>query len=414
MRLLSKWLAYGVLVAVLLGCAAEAVNVRAINLPLGKLGRYDEHQVLMADVFFKDERIPRFGGVPSFFSIAFFFAYCCKRGYGVSIVACVLFALLYFIEYLIVLSVVDQDSIARYGLLNPRPILTNRGALGGPYFALYFFGLVGLAAGIGCVLSGTMIDEVVEQNQLGEKRYRKHQRSYYLIDCSNHCGRGGTRCIDGCAKLNDDRWTASDDNGQLALESAEKLTAAACSSDGGEFDTGIAQACAATAPGDVIGFGVFVHFVGLITLFALATGPMADIWSNPEWYGFVLLGLAIAFTIIMLSYPFYRYGKRIDYPTAVTRVRKRCQQRVWFFFEAMLVLVPFYVAAFIYFFVMGSLNAYGLIKFAIDAEEARYLAYQNVLSELVVLLSVAFFIWLVTRLVYCWVLNRAPPVMSVK
>src|SRR5579871_6019108 len=145
MRFHSKWIAYVMLGVILAGRVTEAANARGINIPLGRVGKYDEHQVQMAHVLFRDVRIPRFVGVPSFFAIALLIGYCCKRGFGVSVVVHVLFGLLLFFAFLVALAVVDEDSIARYSVLNFRPILTNRGALGGPYFAIYYFFLVGIA-----------------------------------------------------------------------------------------------------------------------------------------------------------------------------------------------------------------------------------------------------------------------------
>jgi hypothetical protein len=394
---------------------AEALNERVIDLPLGRLGKYDEDQVLMADVFFRDERIPRFGAIESFYGMALIISLCCKRGVPVSIVTMTLLGFILFLVYLVTLSAVDQDAIARYGLLNFRPILTNRGAIGGPYFAVHFFLLIGIAAGSGGLISGYLIDVTQGDRSVGgyQTPYRVHSRSYRLIDLSDHCGRGCSRCIDGCGPINDDEFA---DNTELI----GKIQGTDGGGDGGERlvvtskqaysedDSGIAMSIMATSPGDKIYFGALGDFIGATVMLGLATGPCCDLWSRPEFYGLGLIFLAFAYMLILICYPMYRYGATIDDPTCEVKVKTRCMNKCQVFVPAFIAIALYYIAMSAYFGVMGQYRQFGILKFATNAAEARYFAYQNELAEMLISLSSAGVIMILCLLAYCYTLTQRP------
>jgi hypothetical protein len=400
-----------ILVIVTFARVADSLNERVIDLQLGRVGRYDEDQVLTADVFFRDERIPRFWSVESFFAPALFISLCCKRGIPVSIMTMTLLGFVLFLVYLVTLSAVEQDAIARYGMLNFRPILTNRGAIGGPYFAVHFFLLIGIAAGCGGLISGYLIDVTQGKSEVPgyQTPYRVHSRSYRLIDLSDHCGRGCSRCIDGCGPINDDNF---DDSNKLVekiqgTDGGERMVVVSAQAYS-EDDSGFAMSIMATSPGDKIGFGALGDFIGAVTILSLATGAACDIWSRPEFYGLGLIFLAFAYMLILICYPMYRYGSVIDDPTNEVTVKTRCMNKCQVFIPAFIAIALYYIAMSAYFGVMGQYREYGILKFAMNAAEARYFAYQNELSEMLISLSSAGAIMILCLLAYCYTVTQRP------
>ena len=320
----------------------------------------------IADIPFFDEPIPVYGTLTSLFGGAFFLGYAFRHG--------VLLALAFtFIEimYMIFAYVVTQASIndrrgghfggiadnrwhiSEYGVVNWQSILSNRGAIGGEYFALAYLVIVFLAAVAGNLLSNAIPHKMADI------------RDYF--NCFA-CG----ACYDAEAA-------------NAAKQMQAQMPAVTKSAEGTAAIT-TSMSCAsifATQPEQIVRGGVLLDMMGFYFAIRLTTGALRDVYrvTNDAWIGFAVL--FVVFVYAMVFYEMYAYGDRIDAKDDKGTQGKRYINKltnVTFIFVPILL---FYLLMQSWYSSMAQRGAFARIRFATDSDEAIYYARTNIQWEFI-------------------------------
>ena len=393
--------------ALVLALAAPALG-RELEIKVAKtkgIGEDTNDDLRMAGLRF-DEPLPRYLAPTAMFSIGLIVAYMYMEGLGAVFLYGGFMQMLAFFFYLFTAAAADSEqAVWQYPLANAKTILSNRGAVGGLYFSLAYWGYALMGGVVGEIISWATLDLKNGGHSKGPFRpFDQRHRHYKMATLRELWGRCFSRLCcpgdvnrdmvpGGYPKDPDYNWEGAD---------MDRTKAAA-----GMDDTNFSNSCTATSGGDQITWGVALDHIIIVMLIAAAAGPGMDIWKKPvyAWIGFAIF--VVVKGAILLFYQHYRYGEAIDHRVETTqeeidaakqagvitpsggvvanirRVFDRLTSKFMALYPPFTHIFLFQIAYCILYTVMGSNGAFIRVRFAQNATEARYLANQNLLLEFV-------------------------------
>lgn len=379
---LATWVAAA---AAAILCSATLADAR--ELCVGNCGAQVAENVKF------DEPLPSVYGFAGLYLITFLIGYAFDHGYAVAAVATFTYGLYLVVSHAIFEAATDSPALsADYKALNWDPALSNLGAVGHVYF------LAGLAvAGLGGAFAG----------DIASWRLRKPAPA----------------AAGGAVPPAEQKWTyyyhlKLRDYLPWAKEGEPRQHK---SDDDSERD----PSASAWWAGDRITWGTLFDFFLLVMMVEFAAYPALDFWSNPDFAWFGLLALFLVSMVVLFTFPFYSYGDTIISHAPIASVSKnkkgeedakeaaekrvvavvtRARSRVMFWGNALVFyLWPYMLGLCVFYsWVMARSEAYShRIIFAVDKDEAREFAEENLVLEIVVVGIMAAAQILIALILYC-------------
>ena len=379
---------------------AEGRELAVEVLQTKGIGEDSNDDLRMAGVRF-DEPLPRYLSPTAMFCVSLVVAFMYAEGLLGSCAVGAAMQLLAFFFYLFTASGADTEQATwQYPLANAKTILSNRGAVGGLYFGLGFWAYVLMGGVVGEIISWATVDMENGGKKIVQGRpYDRYHRHYKMGTLREFVGRGCSRL---CCPPDANRDTLATPSAPSPPEYGEDNTKAAQGID----DTYVTNSCMATSGGEEITWGVALDHLIVIFIVAAASGPGMDVWEKPIYAWLGLLIFVVALYITMLLYQHYQYAEAVDFRVDATekefaaakdrglirpmskvqnvdRDYNRFISQIMVLYPNMVHMVLFQVAYCILYSVMDGEGAFLRPRFAQNAEEARYLATQNLLLEFV-------------------------------
>lgn len=313
---------------------------------VGLLGRADARELELngetqAGVTGDDAPVPPikfWHPLPSYYTISSNVVVPLLVGYAFreGVVAAVFFSLVEWLifawAYYIASIATDADPVMwSYGVFNYEPLLANRGAVGGFFWGIGYFGVVIFFGYLGDMCSWSKIDVQHGGKKTGEYDVvAVRQRTYKQFSLKSFFGRGCSRFL--CPQSLNDEATL-EGKGEGGVErflgdpdaqwksvgvkpgSSSRPEAMDGTTDAarGVTESTFTNSCVAYAPTHEVTWASFHDFFLLLAICRLAVAAGRDIWTvgSLDWVGLGLL--VLGFAIILMTYPMYRPGERIDY-----------------------------------------------------------------------------------------------------
>ena len=461
MRYIAPLLAMATMVA----AHGPAPTSRGWNLMIGRLANL-VGEAPIANIHFREEIIPGYYTMSSFFACALLVGFMFRRGILTSIFFGALAKAGLALLFVFVAIGADgpqrhSSTLARYSIFNWMPPLTNRGAVGGAFFAVGFWSVIALGCKVGTVLAWCNPD-LSNDNMPGREGHgraaRPRQRTYKMADLGDYFGRCCTRVFGGCGKYNDDplemkdqlwaqqafktqngtpstRYIATDDqtrdaNYQVSAGDEEWANGGfhtVSKLSRGADDNGIENIFTGLTGTEPLGWATMRDIIAILTMVFVATGPLRDLWSNPAWDWIGTASLVVVLVLVLIFYVPYTYGDTLDdYTLAfddttnaeyadpkhlvrrekmIGEVERRWANKLALLISPFIHIFLFHVSMSIYFSVQHANGAYGRIQWAVDAREARELDHQNRLGEYLAILITSAVLFIVAFAQYGYMLN---------
>lgn len=397
-----------VVAAVLVASLVGGADARELDVAVAQtkgVGEDSNEDLRMAGVRF-DEPLPRYLTPAAMVSVGIIVGYMYVEGLLAVFFCGAILQFAAFLFYLFAALGADaEESTWQYGLANAKPILSNRGAVGGLYFSLAFWGYALMGGVLGEVISWATLD-LDHGGRPGAPHvpYDRRHRHLKMATMKELTGRGFARlcCPPSLARDTLDDLGAEQLKSVASWGEGEDETKAAM----GQDDTYATNACVATTGGEELTWGVALDHILVVFFVAAAVGPGMDVWQLPglEWLGVLILAATMA--LVLVLYQYYSYGEAVDYPIStsqaeIVKARDRGEltpstetdnvRRVWTRLAGkVMVLYPPFVHIFLFNVAraitasaMGATGAYVRVRYAQNAVEARYLANQNLLLQFV-------------------------------
>ena len=443
------------LVALLMAlCAAPADAILAEDVKVAQPKGYDEDDKgRMASLRF-DEPLPRFCTPTAIFTISLIAAYIYDEGVIAAALFGAIFQVVAMLMYLWTAIAANTDeAVWLYGLGNPKQVLSNKGAVGGFYFGLAFWGYTFLGGCLGETISWATVDYAHGGTPTGALRpYDKRHRHYKMGTLREIMGRGFSRlcCPAGLNRdtLPDEDFEEQAKAGRNTREMKDPTKTggerkptngpgfpAGSRAGMGMDDTNLTNACVATAGGDLITWGVALRHLTIVAVVAAAAGPGHDMFTIPRYYWIGWAILVVTLALVLVLYQHREYGQFVLYPVNTNNDviaaetspdghsgkgphgwshRKNAREAYVAIINKLMVLTPpfvhiilFDLAMAITYTVFDNDATFKRVRFAYSAKEARYMANQNLLTEFITVVIVWGVLIVVATTCYLVVIKNA-------
>jgi len=365
----------------------------------------------------------------SFFSPAMMLAYFFREGVLASTIFSLLFlAILTFIYQFTWMG--HDGSYVRmwqYPIVNPDSILSNKGAVGGFYCLIGYFGTVLFGGFLGDSASWSGFDTTSGGLPNGKGTvFSPRQRTFNAASmiATFRRGCGGFICP---TKINDE------DNADAPPAAAFSATKGGKphTFKGDDTDTYQSTCCnamTAVTGGQKVTFGVLWDVLLIVMMVGLVVGPIRDVMraENILYDWFTLLVLLGVYAIVWIWYQPYQYGEMVDYPawkwgptdhSVPSTIDPELRQHLYIannmkiylrYYDKFHILYPIFTYVFIsqlgfciFSSVMWGMHALESAQFAQDAAEARWLVRQNITKEFVTVIIITVILAFPTIIGYC-------------